>query len=62
MRATVPRGYLASRTLSEREPGLETAVVSSITCEGAGGGGEDGALAVRIAFICRDLGNPKSQC
>ena len=46
---------------SEREPELETAVVNSVTCEG-GGGGEDWALEVRIAFICRDLGNPKFQC
>jgi len=27
-----------------------------------GGGGEDGTLEVRIAFICRDLGNPISLC
>lgn len=24
-----------------------------------GGGGEDGALEVRIAFMCRDLGKPE---
>ena len=57
MRATplLPHTVPLQAELSERESAGVTDYCCTQRSLQRGGGGEDGALEVRIAFICRDL-------
>ena len=63
MRATplLPRTVPLRAELSERGSAGVTHYCCKQRSLQKGGGGEDGALEVRIAFMCRDLGNSKFQ-